>query len=581
MKIEPNAPANAGSPAGPPAAGGGSSRWPIWLILVLLLMTAIRVAVLLFSPADLSGDEAQYWDWSRHPDWCYFSKGPMVAWIIWVGRLLLGETVLAVRLPAVALSAACSVGLYLLGRRLYNGRIGEWAAILFQVTPIFAIYGIGMTIDPPLLLCWILALLFFHRALERDTWGDWIATGVAVGAGLLSKYTMAFFYPCALAVLVLVRANRRRLASGGLWVAVAISLAMLVPLLIWNSQHGWVNFQHNAGHTRWQKGLVFTPAKCLEFIAGQLAVITPVLAIMAVWAIVRRRRDDPFSFWFCAPILAFFLLKSLQGEVYANWPDIAYLTSLPVFVAYFIERYRQSNIHARRLTRTAVVVAVAATGVVMAMLLFFGQAVLLLDRVGLPHEWNPHHKLAGWMGWPTVGRTVDELREELARKDDGRCFVVAERRLVTARLAFYTPSHPAIFQMPSDKGIASQYHLWRNYDHLLHWDAVCMFGEGDPDYVADPPPGERSRTQALARLARLTEARQAATTLPDTKPSYADPYLRWDCWAVQFDRIERRDFNARDGGGQVVRPFTLYVCHDFLGGPSTATSAPAGESAEE
>ena len=31
-------------------------------------MTAVRVAVLLFSPADLSGDEAQYWDWSRRPD---------------------------------------------------------------------------------------------------------------------------------------------------------------------------------------------------------------------------------------------------------------------------------------------------------------------------------------------------------------------------------------------------------------------------------------------------------------------------------------------------------------------------------
>ena len=33
-------------------------------------------------PLDLAPDEAHYWDWSRQPDWCYYSKGPLVAWLI-------------------------------------------------------------------------------------------------------------------------------------------------------------------------------------------------------------------------------------------------------------------------------------------------------------------------------------------------------------------------------------------------------------------------------------------------------------------------------------------------------------------
>ena len=52
-------------------------------------------------PIDLSGDEAQYWDWSRHLDLSYYSKGPMVAYIIRASCALLGDNMPAVRLPAL------------------------------------------------------------------------------------------------------------------------------------------------------------------------------------------------------------------------------------------------------------------------------------------------------------------------------------------------------------------------------------------------------------------------------------------------------------------------------------------------
>ena len=60
-------------------------------------------------PLDLAPDEAHYWDWSRHLDWSYYSKGPLVAWLIrgscelagaWSERAT-GSLTFAVRLPAV------------------------------------------------------------------------------------------------------------------------------------------------------------------------------------------------------------------------------------------------------------------------------------------------------------------------------------------------------------------------------------------------------------------------------------------------------------------------------------------------
>src|SRR6187549_3191838 len=54
------------------------------LTLVLVgVLTVLRVAALFITPLELYPDEAQYWLWSRHLDFGYFSKPPVVAWLIW------------------------------------------------------------------------------------------------------------------------------------------------------------------------------------------------------------------------------------------------------------------------------------------------------------------------------------------------------------------------------------------------------------------------------------------------------------------------------------------------------------------
>src|SRR4051812_26093343 len=77
--------------------------------LVVAFGVANLVYLFAFCPYDLAPDEAHYWDWSRKLDWSYYSKGPLVAWLIRAGVELFGDlavqltgTVMpAVRLPAV------------------------------------------------------------------------------------------------------------------------------------------------------------------------------------------------------------------------------------------------------------------------------------------------------------------------------------------------------------------------------------------------------------------------------------------------------------------------------------------------
>ena len=82
----------------------------ILLALLIVGSAVLRLVYLAYNcPLDLAADEAHYWDWSRHLDWSYYSKGPGVAWLIRLscelfGSLaveLTGNEMLAVRLPAV------------------------------------------------------------------------------------------------------------------------------------------------------------------------------------------------------------------------------------------------------------------------------------------------------------------------------------------------------------------------------------------------------------------------------------------------------------------------------------------------
>ena len=93
---------------------------------LLAVASALHLAIALLTP--VSGDEAYYWDWSRQLDWGYYSKPPMIAWLIAASTSLIGSTTLAVRLPAVLLGTVGLIFVYLLASRLYGGKAGFWAS---------------------------------------------------------------------------------------------------------------------------------------------------------------------------------------------------------------------------------------------------------------------------------------------------------------------------------------------------------------------------------------------------------------------------------------------------------------------
>src|SRR5579885_2033850 len=114
----------------------------LWAFVAALLVAAsggLRIAYMAHRcPLDLAPDEAHYWDWSRHLDWSYYSKGPLIAWIIRAGWELFGSAALAtdgslmpaIRLPAVLCGSGLLAALYVLTWQTYRSdRLAFWVVV--------------------------------------------------------------------------------------------------------------------------------------------------------------------------------------------------------------------------------------------------------------------------------------------------------------------------------------------------------------------------------------------------------------------------------------------------------------------
>ncbi len=101
----------------------------------LAVLTVVRLVGLRYSAADLFVDEAQYWSWSRELAFGYFSKPPLLAWLIAAAEAVCGDGEACIRAPAPILYFLTSLVVYALGRALYDARTGLWAALLTALGP--------------------------------------------------------------------------------------------------------------------------------------------------------------------------------------------------------------------------------------------------------------------------------------------------------------------------------------------------------------------------------------------------------------------------------------------------------------
>jgi hypothetical protein len=461
-------------------AGDGCLR--ILAGLLILGATGVRIAYLAHDcPLDLAPDEAHYWDWSRHLEWSYYSKGPLVAYLIRAGCVLAGNLsqqwtgseMLAVRLPAVICGALLLVSVYILTRQIYgNERMAVAVVALALTLPVVAAGSELMTIDAPYACCWGWALVLGYCAIfGRSAWA-WPAAGIVVGLGILAKYTMVLWLPSVGLFLLFSPEYRRLLWRPGFWITNAVAAACCLPILIWNFTHDWVTVRHvnglaglNNEGVRWLGPVVYVGIQCALFLGFWF--ITWVLAMWAYRPWLQPNAGTTYLWWMSAPMFAVFLafgLKTGGGE--PNWPITAYISGLVLTAGWIARRMSAPERWRRRLIGWNMA-ATCGLGLALIVIMHHTDWIypLLSGIVGpataeqpLPlRNIDPTCRLRGW---PTLAQEVDRLRSELV-VENIEPILAGTSWALPGEIGFYCQGHPAVYSIGLPLGERhSQYDLW-------------------------------------------------------------------------------------------------------------------------
>jgi 4-amino-4-deoxy-L-arabinose transferase-like glycosyltransferase len=166
---------------------------PSVLVVLLLAILAVRIIALAVSHAELFFDEAQYWFWSRELAFGYYSKPPLIGWIIRGATEICGHGEACIRAPSPLFHAATAMLVYAIGHALYDARIGFWAGLTYATLPGVSLSSSLISTDAPLLFFVALGVLALARMRHDGSWLWALALGAAIGFGLLAKYAMSYF----------------------------------------------------------------------------------------------------------------------------------------------------------------------------------------------------------------------------------------------------------------------------------------------------------------------------------------------------------------------------------------------------
>src|SRR5438309_2233660 len=186
-------------------------------------------------------DELQVLSDARHLDWGFVPYPPFTPFVERIGLALFGVSMVGLRLFSVIAQALTTVIAGLTARELGGGRLAQvTTALAVALSPVPLFEGTEFQYSTFDYLWWVLIAYFVIRLLKTENPRWWLAIGVTVGVGLMTKYTVLFLVAGILSGLLLTRA-RRFLGSWWFWSGIAVALLIFLPNLVWQILLGFIS----------------------------------------------------------------------------------------------------------------------------------------------------------------------------------------------------------------------------------------------------------------------------------------------------------------------------------------------------
>lgn len=367
--------------------------------LTALVGTIIILRILFIFLMGPMPQDAYYFFYSQHPALSYFDHPPMIAYILRLFTLMLGNNIIAIKFADSLVTLLTLIVFYKLAQCFLGIRQLKKAVLLLISTLMVAILSLVTTPDAPLLLFWALSLYLLYHAIFLNRPVYWLWAGLSMGLAFDSKYT-AIFLPAGLLLFLLVAAPYRRyFASKWFWLSVIIFLIVVSPVVIWNAENHFASFKfQSTSRMSPSTGIHLQLKYFFGLIGHQLLVVGPVLLLLLIGFTYRIFKKYKFSIFQMAPerlfLLCFFLplvisftLLSFLFWVKLNWLMPAYLSAIIWASVYIRDKWVNYQ-------------------------LIFSFAVHVLMAVEIIFYPFPVRSDDTWFGWKELATQVQHLKKQ-------------------------------------------------------------------------------------------------------------------------------------------------------------------------
>ena len=389
------------------------------LVLFLLVVTLLRYAVIMITPLGLDVEEAQYWLWSTTPSTGYFSKPPMIAWLIMASTAIFGNGIFGIKALAPLIQMLCALLIWRIAALHATPLAGRIAALIWITLPSMAIAGFIISTDSPMLLFLMAAMLMLSpvaRGKPLSTYSIMLA-GVFTGLALMSKYA-AIYFIIGITIWWLWQGRKEyRISPVPILVFSVSALACLSPNIIWNLANDFntvIHLRHNAD----LEGSVLSLLRPMLFILSQGAIVGPVMLGIAAITVVLSWSKPEARFWIAlaTPALTIITIQSLFSNANANW-TAASLPPIIVLVATWMGenwQHRWRYVAKAGIAINTALVAIAMLAIATGSLAPF--ASLASDPFRHLRGWDDHGTdLIGFVNMTGAGAVIAERRGIVAK----------------------------------------------------------------------------------------------------------------------------------------------------------------------
>jgi 4-amino-4-deoxy-L-arabinose transferase-like glycosyltransferase len=295
------------------------SRTETWILLGIAAAVAV-VHVATNNRYGFHRDELQFLSDARHMDWGFVPYPPVTPFLERLGLGIFGVSLVGLRIFSVIAQALSILVAGLMARELGGGRLAQvTAALTIALSPLPMFEATEFQYSSFDYLWWVLAAYFTIRLLKTENPRWWLGIGAAVGAGLMTKYTMCFLISGILGGLILTP-ERRYLMNPWFWAGAALALVIFLPNLLWQVRHDFISWhflQHihkrDVGQGR-NKG----------FFRDQFLICVNVVAaplwISGLIGYLRDRRYRLLAWMYLIPLALFVIGKGRGYYLAAAYP---------------------------------------------------------------------------------------------------------------------------------------------------------------------------------------------------------------------------------------------------------------------